>query len=70
METIRITIDKNCHYKIKINSNGQLIEKHLIEYFSSSGECTISQAIRKIMEKHSLNKEELIPKIHRTKKLK
>jgi hypothetical protein len=68
METIRIFISNNCHYKIDINSKGQLIEKHLIEFFSSTNECTISQAIKKIMEKHSLNKEDLLTKIHRTKK--
>lgn len=67
METIRINIDKTCHYKINIDSNGYLTEKHLISFFSDAEKCTISHAIKKIMEKHSIDKNNLIHKIHRTK---
>lgn len=67
METIRIYIDAYRHYKFIVNENGNLIEKHLIDFFGSNNSCTASQAIKKIMGKHALCKDEIIPKIHRTK---
>lgn len=68
METIRVFIGKNCHYKINIDSKGFLTESHLISFFTpSNNTCTISTAIKKIMQMHSIDKNEIANNIHRTK---